>query len=69
VSYFRPQKAEKPARGASAASRIQLRNCLEKGVGSVLGTVQTKTGSPQGFTQSSARRPVSDRGESVVDII
>jgi hypothetical protein len=34
VSYFRPQKSEKPARGASAASRIQLRNCLEKGVGS-----------------------------------
>jgi hypothetical protein len=35
VSYFRPQKAEKPARGTSAASRIQLRNCLEKGVGSI----------------------------------
>ena len=35
MSYFRPQKSEKPARGASAASQIQLRNCLEKGVGSV----------------------------------
>ena len=33
MSYFRPRKSEKPARGASAASRIQLRNCLEKGSG------------------------------------
>jgi NAD(P)-dependent dehydrogenase (short-subunit alcohol dehydrogenase family) len=31
----------------------------------VLGNVQTKTVSPQGFTQSGARRPLSGRGESV----
>jgi hypothetical protein len=42
VSYFRPQKAGKPARGASPGSRIQLRKCLKKGVGSPGSRIQLR---------------------------